>query len=68
MKKIKDKVLDQDIFGYNPENELVFNRSTSFNTFPGAVFSIFLSALFLLLWYQQFFSMFTFGGNNTNES
>ena len=58
--KVKDLILDQDQFCYNPEWAIGFKKNKTFNTYPGAISSIFLGIGFLLLWMLNFWQMFTY--------
>ena len=49
--KVINKIKDQDQFGFNPSQAIVFNNKSVFTTIPGAMSTIALGGLFIVMWY-----------------
>ena len=63
-KKITKSVLNIDQFSFNPESSLIFNKKTTYSTYPGGVMSITLGLVFAYTWYSQLYEMFNYLNNN----
>ena len=48
---IANKIVDQDIFAYNPENALSFLKKKQFPTFLGGSISITYILMMIAVWY-----------------
>ena len=66
LNSLVSKITDYDQYQFNPESALVFNKKRQFPTFPGGCYSLTLTVLMCLLWYQQLYGMYFFLQNDTS--
>ena len=62
--KLQERITTIDLFPFNPEQALVFNKQKKFQTFPGGVWTMLLIILMGVLWFQQFYQMLYYLNNS----
>ena len=68
LKSLKQRLYAIDVFPYNPEQALVFNKKKLYPTLTGATWTIVLFTAMSVLWAQQFYLMFNYLSGSIQES